>query len=155
MVFISGDIVIARPPEVVFDVLADERNEPAFNPRMMRVEKVTPGPVGPGTRFEASVRSGPRLVPMTVEYTTVDRPWQLASTSTMPSARIVGRLALEHVPGGTRLWWSWDVRPVGWARLLRPLLRVLGARQERRIWAQLKRQLESTPSAPSAEPVSV
>ena len=150
MVSISGDVVIARPPEVVFDVLADERNEPAYNPRMLRVEKLTPGPIGAGTRFEAMLRSGIRTMPMTVEYTTVDRPWELVSTSTLPSARIVGRLTLERVPEGTRLWWSWDLRPVGWIRLLRPVLRVLGNRQERRIWTSLKRQLEAAPASEAA-----
>ena len=33
MARIHGDILIERPPEVVFDFLADERNEPHFNPR--------------------------------------------------------------------------------------------------------------------------
>jgi hypothetical protein len=114
VVCISGDIVIARTPEVVFDVLADERNEPSFNPRMVRAEKVTPGPIRPGTRFDTTVRTGGRTADMTVEYTTVDRPWLLASTSAMAAARIVGRLTLERVPEGTRLWWSWNVPQTGW-----------------------------------------
>jgi hypothetical protein len=138
VVCISGDIVIGRPPEVVFDVLADERRRADFDPRRVRTEKVTPGPIGPGTRFEATVRTGGDTADMTVEYTTVDRPWQLASTSTTTSARVVGRLTLERVPEGTRLWWSWNVRPTGWRRLLR----VAGNRQERLIWTELKRHLE-------------
>jgi hypothetical protein len=142
VVCISGDIVIARTPEVVFDVLADERNEPSFNPRMVRAEKVTPGPIRPGTRFDTTVRTGGRTADMTVEYTTVDRPWLLASTSAMATARIVGRLTLERVPEGTRLWWSWNVQPTGWRWLLGPVLRVVGRRQERLVWSGLKRHLE-------------
>jgi hypothetical protein len=79
---------------------------------------------------------------MTVEYTTVDRPWLLASTSAMATARIVGRLTLERVPEGTRLWWSWNVQPTGWRWLLGPVLRVVGRRQERLVWSGLKRHLE-------------
>lgn len=150
MVQISGSIVIARPPEAVFDVVADQRNEPSFNPRMLRAEKVTDGPIGPGTRFTATVRSGGRTADMVVEYTSFDRPRELASVSTMTSAQVVGRLCLEPVPEGTRLWWSWDLRPVGRVRLLRPVLHLLGNRQERRVWSALKVQLESTPlSAPT------
>lgn len=33
MIHIEGEIVINRPPEEVFDVVADERNEPKYNPR--------------------------------------------------------------------------------------------------------------------------
>jgi len=43
-----GGIVIGRPVEDVFDFVADERNEPLYNPRMIRAEKVTPGPVDKG-----------------------------------------------------------------------------------------------------------
>jgi uncharacterized protein YndB with AHSA1/START domain len=31
---IDGEIVIAAPVEQVFDMVADERNEPRYNPRM-------------------------------------------------------------------------------------------------------------------------
>ena len=33
--------MIARPVEEVFDFVADERNEPRYNPRMLRAEKLT------------------------------------------------------------------------------------------------------------------
>jgi hypothetical protein len=32
---IEGEIVIDRPVEEVFDVVADERNEPRYNPRLL------------------------------------------------------------------------------------------------------------------------
>ena len=38
---IEGEIVIARPADVVFDYAADQRNEPDYNPRMVRSEKAT------------------------------------------------------------------------------------------------------------------
>ena len=44
MVHIEGEIVIKQPPEVVFDFVADERNEPRFNPQMLSVEQLTSGP---------------------------------------------------------------------------------------------------------------
>jgi hypothetical protein len=50
---IAGEIVINRPIDVVFDFVADERNEPRYNPRLRRVEQTTPGPIGRGTRFRA------------------------------------------------------------------------------------------------------
>jgi len=48
MTRITGEIVIEAPADAVFDFVADQRNEPAYNPHMMRSAKVTPGPVGKG-----------------------------------------------------------------------------------------------------------
>jgi hypothetical protein len=41
----------------VFDFAADQRNEPLYNPRMVRAEKVTGGPIGKGTVFRSAVRA--------------------------------------------------------------------------------------------------
>ena len=40
MVLIEGEIVITRPVEEVFDFVADERNEPRYNPHMRRAVQV-------------------------------------------------------------------------------------------------------------------
>ena len=39
MVRIEGQIVIDRPVEEVFDFVADETNEPRYNPRMGRADQ--------------------------------------------------------------------------------------------------------------------
>jgi hypothetical protein len=49
MARIEGEIVIGRPVDVVFDYVADQSNEPQYNPQMVRAEKITSGPVGKGT----------------------------------------------------------------------------------------------------------
>lgn len=51
MARIEGQITIERPVEVVFDFVADQTNEPQYNPSMVRAEKVTPGPLGGSTRM--------------------------------------------------------------------------------------------------------
>lgn len=43
---IKGEILIGRPVDVVFDYVADQRNEPQYNPEMVRAEKITPGRSG-------------------------------------------------------------------------------------------------------------
>ena len=74
MVRISGEIVINRPADVVFDFVVDERNEPRYNPHMRRAEQLTDGPIGVGTRFRAEIRSPGRTVPMVTELTAYQRP---------------------------------------------------------------------------------
>jgi hypothetical protein len=144
---IRGHIVIAQPVEVVFDFVADERNEPSFNPRMVRADKVTEGPIGSGTRFAALLRTGRRTAALEIEYTAFERPAVLASTSRMSSGDIVGRLTFEPIPGGTRMSWDWEVRLRGVPRLLGPLVALMGSRQERRIWSGLKQRLEASAAA--------
>jgi hypothetical protein len=87
---VEGDLVIERPVEEVFDFVADERNEPRFNPRMLRAEKTSPGPIGLGTRFRAEMRMRGRGRPvvMTVEFTAFERPRRLASSTHMATMDI-------------------------------------------------------------------
>jgi hypothetical protein len=140
---VEGDLIIERPVEEVFDFVADERNEPRFNPRMLRAERVSPGPVGLGTRFRAEIATGRRRTPMTIEFTGFQRPRRLASMTRLPSMEIRGDLAFDPVPDGTRVRWRWDVRPLGLTRVLGPVIGVIGRRQERAIWTNLKRLLEA------------
>jgi len=144
MAQIEGEIIIGRPPEVVFDFVADERNEPSFNPRMVRAELVSGEPIGSGTRFRAAAKSMGRVLEMTLEYTRYERPSRLDSVTYMASAGMRGTLRFEPVPAGTRMRWSWDVEPRGFVKFLAPIVTRIGQRQEQRIWASLKRHLEAS-----------
>jgi hypothetical protein len=152
MAHINGEIVINRPVEQVFDFVADERNEPRYNPRMLRAEKLSPGPVGLGSRFRAEMRTRPRPVVMTTENTGYDRPRQLASTTRLSTMDIEGTLSFDPVPAGTRMRWSWDLHPRGLLKLATPVVARIGRRQEQSIWMNLKRVLEGQvpPSSPPA-----
>lgn len=145
MASIQGEIVIARPMAEVFDFVADERNEPKYNPSMLRAEKLTQGGIGKGTRFRATIKSMGRPLDMVLETTDYERPTRLANTTSMASAEIRGALTFEPDIGGTRMRWSWDVKPKGALKLLTPIIGRVGKRQEAAIWAGLKRYLESTP----------
>jgi hypothetical protein len=147
MAGIEGSIVISRPVDEVFDFVADQRNEPAYNPRMRHVEKLTGGPVRQGTQFRSAARSMGRTAGMLIELTGYDRPVRLASVTTTSGAEISGTLTFEPVPGGTLMRWSWIVQPKRLLRLLEPVIARAGKRQEREIWTSLKRYLEGTPGA--------
>ena len=140
---IEGEIIIHRPVEEVFDFVADERNEPKFNPQMTQSEMITPEPVSVGTRFHTQLKTRGRVTSMTVEYTVFERPHRLGSVSTLSTMTITGGLTLEAVAEGTRMRWSWTLAPRGWLRLANPLIRLIGKRQERATWSNLKRLLES------------
>jgi class 3 adenylate cyclase len=143
---IEGEIVIERPVEEVFDFVADERNEPRFNPRMVHAELISEGPIGLGTRFRTELQTMGRTMPMTVEFTTYERPWRLGSLTRSSMMETEGELTFESAPGGTRMRWSWDVRPRGTLKLTAPFIGMIGRGQEQRIWGSLKRLLETQPA---------
>jgi Polyketide cyclase / dehydrase and lipid transport len=67
---VENVIEIARSPEDAFDYCVDMTREPEWNPKARHVEKVTDGPIGVGTRFEAEFLKGDA---MTVEYVRFER----------------------------------------------------------------------------------
>jgi len=116
---------------------------------MVRAEKITPGPVGEGTRFRSAVASMGRTAEMLIECTGYDRPRLLESTTTMRQANISYTLRFEPAAAGTRMHWSGVVQPKGAFRLLGPVITWLGMRQEQRIWTSMRKHLEAAAAVPA------
>jgi uncharacterized protein YndB with AHSA1/START domain len=143
MARISGEVMINAPVDEVFDMVADERNEPRYNPRIVRAEKVSEGPVGRGARFVAEPKSIGAKGKMTLEVLAYDRPHRLHNVVRSSYMHADGTLTFEEVDGGTRLKWDWDMGLVGPMRVLSPVLAVIGPGWERRNWVGLKQYMES------------
>jgi len=122
MAGVEGEIIINRPVEQGFDSVADERNEPRYNPRMLRAEQISDGPIGVATRFHTELKTIGRRIPMAVEFTSFERPWRLASVTRSSMMVPEGALRFESVPAGTRIRWWWDVRPRGALKLMTPFV---------------------------------
>lgn len=143
MAHIAGEVTIDAPVGDVFDMVADERNEPRYNPRMVRAEKVSDGPVSRGARFVAEPKGMGSKGRMTVEVLQYDRPHRLRTVVRSSYMQAEGTVTFEEVDGGTRLRWDWDMGLVGAMRVLSPMLAVVGPRWERRNWVGLKEYMES------------
>jgi uncharacterized protein YndB with AHSA1/START domain len=152
MVQISGEIVIERPIEEIFALLADARNEPLYNPRILNAEKLSAGPIGQGTRFEQTARSMGRTGRMIIEITEYLPPRRLSLIARSPAMRVRGTETFESVVGGTRARYSWEVHPTGLAVLLTPLLAVFGRRLERGVWDSMKKFMEQRPATTRIAP---
>lgn len=142
MVQIRGEIMIARPIEEVFELLANARNEPLYNPRILKADKVSVGPIGLGTRFEQTARSIGGTGQMITKITEYLPPHRLSVISRSSLMRVHGTETFESVVGGTRARYSWEVHPTGPAVLLSPVFAVLGRRLERGVWASMKKFIE-------------
>jgi len=129
---IEGEVVIIRPVDQVFDFVADERNEPRYNSRMVRADKTSPGPIGRGSRFLAESAMLGRVVETTIEFTDYERPRLLGSTSRSVvrlikpvATKIEGTLTFDAVAGGTRMRWAWDVETRGVLKLMSRIQRAI------------------------------
>jgi len=143
MARVEGEIVIRRPVDEVFDFVADERNEPRYNPHMRGVELLTDEPIGKRSVFSARLGTRRRTVPMTIEFTEFDRSRRLASSTHSSLVDTVGALTFEPVADGTRVQWSREVQPRGVLLLIPSVVGLIGRRQEQAIWGNLKRLLET------------
>ena len=143
MAHITGEVTIAAPVNEVFDMVADERNEPRYNPRIVRAEKVTEGPVGRGARFVAEPKGMGAKGEMTLEVLEYERPHRLHNVVRSSYMRVDGTLTFQEVDGGTRLRWDWNMGLVGPMRVLSPVLAAIGPSWERRNWVGLKEYMES------------
>jgi carbon monoxide dehydrogenase subunit G len=146
MATIEGSIYIDRPPDTVFDVVADERNEPRYNPKMTSVSLLSDTPIGEGSRFAATMRSRLRTFSMLTEFTDFARPTRLGSVSSVGVMRTVGAVTFEVQGSGTLIRWSWDIQLRGISRFAAPVVLWMGRRQERAIWTGLKTMLEAETS---------
>lgn len=143
MAHICGEVAIGAPVEEVFDFVADERNEPRYNPRIVRVEKLGDGPVAQGARFVAQPAGMGSRGAMAVEILEYDRPHRFHNLVRSPYMQVDGTVTFTDQGGGTLLRWDWDMGLVGPMRVFSPVLALVAPRWERRNWVALKRYLES------------
>ena len=142
MVHIHGEVLIRAAITEVFDTVADERNEPRYNPRIVRAELLTDEPIRAGSRFVAEPKGmGPRGQ-MALEILHYERPHRLHNVIRSSYMHVDGTLALAETGDATRLRWDWTMRLVGPMRVLTPVLLLVGPRWERRNWIDLKNYLE-------------
>ena len=100
MAHIAGEVTIDAPIEEVFDIVADERNEPRYNPRIARAEKVSEGPVGGGACFVAEPKGMGAKGTMTLEILDYDKPHRLHNVIRSSYMLVDGTLTFEEVAGG-------------------------------------------------------
>ena len=136
---VEAEAGIRKPAEAVFDYASDPANEPGWNIRMKRVEKLTGGPVGVGARYRMEFIQGPAAISECVRF---ERPgfWEHAGGSKIISSGFSG----EVVPkgDGCHLLLRMQIRPRGPLRLALPLVRRRMQRELERDVVTIKARLE-------------
>ena len=148
---IEAEADIRRSAEEVFDYASDPANEPGWNIRVKRVQKLTGGPIGVGARYRIAFTQGPPAISECVRF---DRPgyWEHAGESKIISSGFSGQVM--PTDDGSHLLLRMQLRPRGLLRLALPLVRRRMQRELARDVATIKARLEGAaqPSACSHRP---
>jgi hypothetical protein len=144
---ISSSVVIHCDAAKVFSFIANDANQPRYISMVESVEQITPGPIGPGTRYHGRARLGPNKV-FEADSEIVDYE---------PSSRVTSRVlartpnldvfTFEPAANGTLMTLRFESETSYSAALLGAVLlrwnqkrRILNLRTES--WAKLKQILE-------------
>jgi hypothetical protein len=125
-VVVERSVVVEAPADVVFDLLADVRNEARWNPNVVRIDVESPGPPRLGTRFTGRDRRGGR---MAFEITGHHRPARLVFHGGGRWLRLVAMVDVSAGDAGTTVVMRAAMTPRGPLLPLAPLLRPLVERR--------------------------
>jgi hypothetical protein len=94
---------IARPLEEVFAFVANSANDALWGSNLVEVTKVSPGPLGVGSRFRYKVRFAGREFELVREITEYEPNRRHAVKTISGPLRFGGVRTFEAIPGGTRV----------------------------------------------------
>jgi uncharacterized protein YndB with AHSA1/START domain len=130
---VEAEVDIDRSPEDVFDYCSDHAREPEWNPMMKRIERITDGPIGVGTRYSTQFARGPA---MEMECTRYERPTHWSVVGESAAMKVGGENKITPTARGAHLAMRMEIEPRGSLRWAMPLMR-------RRLDTQFQRDLEN------------
>jgi hypothetical protein len=143
MPVIENTVRIERPPEDVFDSIGDPRSELEWNPKVRIMEKLTEGPIAPGTLFRAKWSKSPVIE---LEILRFDRPrgWAYRNGGAIA---VDLDISLEPLDDGqaTQLRSRFAATAHGPMRVIFPLMIASLHREEARNMHLIKKRIESAP----------
>lgn len=119
MSVLTWQINIDAPVEVVFDELADQRNEMRWSREMREVELLTPEPIGEGSQYRARWAKAPMT---RITYTTYERPRRWAADIRSWMIDINQTLTVEPREAGSHFTAQWDFTLHGPFKLFAPMM---------------------------------
>jgi uncharacterized protein YndB with AHSA1/START domain len=117
---VTDTTYIDRPPQIVFAALEDPETQVRYDHDTLRsVEKLTPGPIGMGTRFRGDFKG---MGKVEYEYAKFELGHLIEHAVKMPFGEARHRFLFEQSTDGTRLAQTITVAPNLLGQLLWPLM---------------------------------
>lgn len=119
---VSKTVTLPRPPEEVFNYLADFSTTEAWDPGIVKAEKTSDGPVGVGSTFHLVSNFRGREVPVTYEITEYEPISRFVIVGTNKNFTGTDEIVISPSGEGTRVDYTADFRMKGIAKLFEPFL---------------------------------
>jgi len=133
-----------KSPDEVFDYLADFANAKEWDPGVMEGERLTSGPLGPGSRFRLVARFLGRRVPLEYEITDFDRGRRVVFQADDAVVRSIDEVRFGGAGDRTSVTYEADLRVKGpFGGLVDPLLGLAFRRIGDRAAAGLRKALNA------------
>jgi hypothetical protein len=113
------ETTLRQRPEEAFDFFVDFRNEPAWNPDCLIVEKTSEGPIAVGTTFTGKMK---RIGPSESEIVALERPTRCSVVDRSRGGEGTFDFRFTPSDGGTHVAVVMRMQPRGPMRLLQPLM---------------------------------
>lgn len=119
---VSKSVFISRPPEEVFDYLANFENTAEWDPGVAEATKADNGSARLGSTYDLVALFRGRRVPVRYETTVYERPTRVVLVGR--NSRFTGTDDIGIAPdgNGTRVTWNADFQMRGVAKLLQPFM---------------------------------
>ncbi len=140
MPVITATQIIERPVDDVFATVADAANFHQWNPTITSARKLSEGEAGLGSLFEWTLRGFGTVVQ---EFGEFERNERIRIVPRIKGLQGGHRFTFTRQGDATRVDHELVMRPVGWSRLLGPLLGMIGRRNLRDTTRALQTYVES------------
>lgn len=114
--------MIPRPPEEVFDYVADFSNLASWDPGIAESRQIDDGPIGEGSEFEVVADFNGRQIPMRYRITAFERPHRVVLEGEGETIRAVDDIRFQPEGQGTAVDYTADLTLTGLMGLIQPLL---------------------------------
>ena len=122
MTKLHEQIETALPPDAAFNYIADFANAAEWDPGTERSERLDPGPLGVGARYQLDVRLGSRVAPMEYRITAFEPARRVVLEGTGSGVSAVDEIRFAPAGDGTRIDYTADIRLGGLLRLVQPFI---------------------------------
>ncbi len=142
MTRLHEQIETSLPIDAAFAFVADFENASVWDPGVATSERLDPGTLGVGSRFQLGVRLGGRVAPMEYRITVFEPPNRVVLMGESSSVSAVDDIRFAAAANGTTIDYTADIRLRGWMQLIQPLLGRAFAKLARNALDGMQRELD-------------
>ncbi|WP_235858122.1 SRPBCC family protein [Sutcliffiella cohnii] len=144
MADLHDTVMIEKPLEEVFSYAANLQNSIHIMSNVTHIEKVTEGPVQPGTKFKETREIRGRKASAIIEIVEYEPPNTYSVKSESNGLKVVYRYFFENTAEGTKVTYTGDIYTTGiMMKLSKPIIKKILQKEDGDHLKQLKKVIEA------------